>query len=78
MSPDTTILPDVRIVYFLDHEVGGVRGVPGGPRGPRGGPGGVPGGVTGGNNLDVVKLEERCKKYDKSVQIIFMVHHKFL
>jgi hypothetical protein len=46
-SPDTTILPDVRIVFFLIQGEGG-RGPPGGPRGgPRGGPGGA-GGARGG------------------------------
>jgi hypothetical protein len=48
MSPDTTILPDVRIVCFFDHGVGGS-------------PGGV-GGSQGGPKLKLIKIYEDPKR----------------
>jgi hypothetical protein len=62
MSPDTTILPDVRIVCFFDSGGGGPGGSPGGPRGGPGGPGGVPGGVPGGPKPNFIKIYEDPKR----------------
>jgi hypothetical protein len=61
-SPDTTILPDVRIVFFFDSGGGGPGGVPGGSPGGSRGPGGVPGGGPGGSKTKKIKIYEDPKR----------------